>query len=178
VVLVLGALVWVAATLVPEKYALLSQTPAQAAVASVVARAILARQNTGIARVRDASGAVPAIERAAMRAEVRRVADELLTGAYRDAWVQSMDEVIDLDGADGVFFTGGADGFSGWHMEVRGDQARVQVRARIFLEMAQSAFGHRTTASNVVDFDLWLSKLDGLWRVGILDWNWAPGGSP
>jgi hypothetical protein len=44
--------------------------------------------------------------------------------------------------------------------------------------MAQTAFGQRSTASNAVDFDLRLSNVDGVWRVGVLDLRWAPGGGP
>jgi hypothetical protein len=174
--LAVGLLLWALLASAAELGTILPRTPEQEAVAIVVERVIVASQSEGIARVREPSGEIGAVELAAMHARVRQVADELLTGAYHDRWIQLLDEAIDLEAS--TVFSGGADTFTRWHLRINGTQASVRVRAQIFLELAQTPLGHRSVARNTVDFELSLSLVDGTWRVGVLEKRFAPGGGP
>jgi hypothetical protein len=177
VLLLAGVLVWAVLTVAPELGTFLPRNKAEQAVALVVQRAAVASQSAAIPRSRDSTGAVSAEELAAMHAQVDTVADDLFTGAYHDSWTHQMYEVVDLADAEFIF-SGGADDFSRWHIEIHGSQAEVQVRARIFLEMAQTLLGHRTVAENMVDYDIRLTKIDGSWFVASMGHRFAPGGGP
>lgn len=178
VFLIAGAVVWAVLTFAPEIGTVLPRSPEQEVVASAVQRALVASQSAAVPRVRDSAGRVPAEELARLHAALRTTADQFLSGAYHDSWIAAMDDAIDREGAENAVFGGGADNFSRWHIDIKGSQATVQVRARMFLVQAQTPLGYRSVAENAVDFDLWLSNVDGSWRVGAVSEQFAPGGGP
>jgi hypothetical protein len=173
-----GVLVLGVVTVGPELGTFLPRTPEQEAVAVAVERALVASQSAAVPQVRDAAGRVPVDELARLHAALRTTADEYFSGDYHDSWIAAMDGAIDREGAQNTVFGGGADTFSRWHIDIEGSQATVQVRARMFLELAQTPLGYRSVAQNIVDFDIWLSYVDGSWLVGAIDQEFAPGGGP
>lgn len=178
VFLIAGAVVWAVLTFAPEIGTVLPRTPEEEAVATAVERALVERQGAAVPRVRDSAGRVPAEELARLHAALRTTADQVFTGPYHDSWIATVDDVIDRLGPENSVFGGGADTFSRWHIDIKGSQATVQVRARMFLVQAQTPLGYRSVAENVVDFAFSLSNVEGSWRVGAVSEQFAPGGGP
>ena len=182
--LVLGAVVVIVILVVtsgawaPELASLLPGSPDQQAVAEAAERAIIANQTAAIPPERDPSGHVSAETIARMRAEARQVAARLFTGAYRDRWIERVDAAIDVEASSEFVFGGGAEDFTGWRIEIDGDDARVRVRCRPFIDIAQTVDGDRTRAQNTVDYELTLHRVDGAWLVASETHEFAPGGGP
>lgn len=173
-----GAAVWAALTLVPELGDLLPRTPDQAAVVAAVERTIVANQSVGIPPARAPDGHVSRETVRAMHAQVREVAAGLFTDLYRDIWIARRDAVIDVEVSSEYLFDGGADDFTRWQIAVVGDHALVNVRCRIFLDMAQTFEGPRHRAENTVDYELTLQRVRGVWLVAGELHRFAPGGGP
>lgn len=162
----------------PDLAWLLPRSSAQHAVAAVVEQVIIANQSVGLPVERDRDGGVSPETIEAMRAEVREVAAQLFTVAYRETWIDRTSVVIDIETSSEFIFDGGADDFSRWRIAVLGDRAVVHVRCRIFLEMAQTFDGPRHRAENTVDYELLLERVDGAWLVSSASHRFAPGGGP
>ncbi|MEO5705321.1 MAG: hypothetical protein ABIZ52_07340 [Candidatus Limnocylindrales bacterium] len=163
---------------VPELSSFLPRSPDQAAAAAATERAIVANQTVAIPPERDASGRVTAETVERMRAEARKVAAQLFTGSYREQWIERVDAAIDVEASSEFVFHGGAEDFSGWRIEIEGDHARVRVRCRPFIDIAQTVDGNRTRAQNTVDYELTLQRVDGTWLVANETQDFAPGGGP
>jgi len=164
--------------LVPELGDYLPRTGDQTAVTAAAERVIVANQSVGIADVRDASGHVAPETIEALRAQVRETAAQLFTAAYRETWIERTYEVIDLETSSEFIFDGGASDFSRWRIVVFGGRAVVQVRCRIYLDMAQTFDGHRSRAENTVDYELTLERVDATWLVSGQSHRFASGGGP
>lgn len=172
------ALIVAAFVLIPELGDYLPRTGDQAAVAAVVERVIVANQSVGIPDERESNGHVAPETIEVLRAQVRATAAELFTVAYRERWIDRTYEVIDLETSSEFIFDGGAYDFSRWRIVVFGGRAVVQVRCRIYLEMAQTFDGPRSRAENTVDYELTLERVDDTWLVSSQSHRFASGGGP
>lgn len=173
-----GVLILTAFALVPELGDLLPRNHDETAVAAVAQRVIITNQSVGLPPARDSNGDVSPETVEIMRTQVRAVAAQLFTEDYRQQWIERTIEVIDIETSSEYIFDGGAHDFSRWRITVAGDRASVQVRCRIYLEMAQTFDGPRHRAENTVDYELTLERVDGAWLVSAQSHRFAPGGGP